>query len=254
MQWIQLQRQKEPIVHNLVQEYQKSQAILQTPEYLAEYHDRFFDEVVEIPQRNVQLYRNLLTDPNLLAKYVRYFYENVRPDLVEAVDRERRQGQTEPTLDVNQSFLGYQLTPQQVTGLKNQLVAMFQNNAISDQVYFSRMRELEVINDPARQSMLQTRVTQPQQGIIPQQVQQQQLPQQPQVPPTTVAEAKAQAQQQAQQGFQPSMVQRPAFPSMPAQAGAQVANQPPVNLSALPPWQRYQVAQQMMRTGGMTVS
>lgn len=253
LEWIKLQQQKEPIVQNLAQEYMKVTSILQTPQYLAEYHDRFFNEVVEVPQRNVQLYRNLLTDPNLLAQYVRYFYENVRPDLVQKVDAEKAQLQGQPQqlqVDFNQSLLQYQLTPQQISELKKQLVVLFQQNKISEQNYFSRLRELEVINDPARQSMIQTRVTQPQQGFIQQQQPQMTQPQpqqQPMVPPSTVEEARQQAAQQ-RQGFQESAAQRPAFPSMPAQS-ANNSPQAGVQISALPPWQQYQVAQNLMRSG-----
>lgn len=223
LQWIALQKQKEPIVQRLVQQYQQFAAILQDPGLLAAYHDRYFQEVTEDPRRNIALYRHILTDTEEFKRYIHYFFTQVAPDELAALQQLSPQAGSIPpqngqlTWDWSQSFFnkGLQLTDKNIADLKNALMGEYRVGNINDATFYTRMNELETFNDPARLSMKQTQV---------------------QTPPVQPGQPGMQ-QQVPQQQFQPQVVQRPAFPSMPAQAASQDPGAS-MNVSRLPLWQQ----------------
>lgn len=244
LQWIALQKQKEPIVQQIAQKYQQYAAILQDPGLLSAYHDRYFEEVQQDPRRNIQLYRHILTDPEEFKRYIHYFFTQIAPEELAALNQvgptvgqqqQVAQQATQPqqggvsgvNWDWRQSFFnkGLQLTDANIATLKNALMAEYRVNNVDDATFYARMQELETFNDPARLSMKQTQVmVQPTMQQVPQQV-----------------------PQQAGQ-YQPAGTLRPAFPSMPAQANYSDAGAS-LNVSRLPLWQQQMVLENAVRNG-----
>ena len=220
IQWAQLQKQKEPHLEQLLQSGLQSQAILQDPNLLANYHDRYFREVVDVPQRDIERYRAILTEDELLRTWVAHYYTNLYPELLQGMAN----GTVPQTvvdfnqaIDWNQSFItavnadGRPLDYGQVHRLKLALVKEKTDGRIPETLYTIRMGELERYGDPAYESMRKVAVQKMQQQNQsqvqqPQQINQGQQPQ-------------AQYQQQPQQINQNQPLQeqqlRPSFPSIP---------------------------------------
>lgn len=216
VQWADLQRQKEPHLEQLLQTGLQSQAILQDPNLLANYHDRYFREVVEVPQRDIERYRAILTEDELLRPWVAHFYGTLHPELVQGgVNGAVNQTVIDfsQPIDWNQSFItavnpdGRPLDYGQIHRLKLALVKEKTEGRVSEMLYTIRMGELERYGDPAYDSMRKVAVQQLQQQA--QQFNQQQQVQQPNQQPN----------QQPQQIDQNQPIQqqqlRPTFPSIP---------------------------------------
>lgn len=214
VQWAQLQQQKEPHLEQLLQSGLQSQAILQDPSLLADYHDRYFREVIDVPQRDIERYRAILTEDELLRTWVSHYYTNLYPELLQGIAN----GTVPQTVvdfnqavDWNQSFItavnpdGRPLDYGQVHRLKLALVKEKTDGRITETLYTIRMGELERYGDPAYESMRKVAIQNMQQ-------QNQQFTQQPQV-------QQVQYQQQPQQINQNQPLQeqqlRPSFPSIP---------------------------------------
>lgn len=199
VQWADLQRQKEPYLEQLLQTGLQSQAILQDPNLLANYHDRYFREVVDVPTRDIERYRAILTEDELLKTWVAHYYGNLHPELVQgAVNGAVNQTVIDfsQPIDWNQSFItavnpdGRPLDYGQIHRLKLALVKEKSDGRVSEMLYTIRMGELERYGDPAYDSLrkvalenMQQQVQQSTQQPI-QQINQNQPLQQQQLRPT----------------------------------------------------------------------
>lgn len=210
VQWAQLQKQKEPHLEQLLQSGLQSQAILQDPNLLANYHDRFFREVVDVPQRDIERYRAILTQDELLRTWVSHYYTNLYPELLQGIAN----GTVPQTvvdfnqaIDWNQSFItavnpdGRPLDYGQIHRLKLALVKEKTDGRITETLYTIRMGELERYGDPAYESMRKV-------AVQNMQKQNQQFTQQPQI---------QQVQQQPVQYQQQAQVQQPQYQQQPQQ-------------------------------------
>jgi hypothetical protein len=211
VQWAQLQKEKEPHLEQLLQSGLQSQAILQDPNLLANYHDRYFREVVDVPQRDIERYRAILTEDELLRTWVAHYYTNLYPELLQGMAN----GTVPQTvvdfnqaIDWNQSFItavnpdGRPLDYGQVHRLKMALVKAKTDGQIPETLYTIRMGELERYGDPAYESMRKVAIQKMQQQVQQPQYQNQQIQyQQPQ-------------QIDQNQPLQEQQL-RPSFPSIP---------------------------------------
>lgn len=191
VQWAELQRQKEPYLEQLLQTGLQSQAILQDPNLLANYHDRYFREVVDVPQRDIEKYRAILTEDELLRPWVAHFYGNLHPELVQGGVASANAAVIDfnQAIDWNQSMItavnpdGRPLDYGQIHRLKLALVKDKAEGRVTEMIYTIRMNELERYGDPAYESARKVSIQQMQQ-VAQQQYDQNQPIQQQQLRPT----------------------------------------------------------------------
>jgi hypothetical protein len=184
VQWAQLQQQKEPHLQELLTVGLQSQAILQDPNLLADYHDRFFREVVDVPTRDIERYRSILTEDELLKTWVKHYYTNLHPELLDNTGADSANAiQNSYVLTNGQPIdwskpLATAVNPDGSTlnyGQIHQLRVMLRDEKITGRVdektYVSRMHELDNYDNPAYEALRKSAIVKPPQDVQPQVIQ-----------------------------------------------------------------------------------
>lgn len=163
IQWIQLQQQKAPLVEQMIQEGLQNHVILQNPELLAEYHDKYFAEVNPDNKRNIQLYRDILENPELLTPY----YNELMQTQQQVQDQQfqgqqpaqqLQQNSQQPAnygFDWSKSLLDYKkadgsdLNERDLAIAKQQLISALSQGLVDRRTVDMRLVEIDQYNSPA---------------------------------------------------------------------------------------------------------